>query len=246
MRAHSPAGRSHIAIGAVFVLIALTAACQGRAEGSVAAATAPPCDAALLSDALDAIPAIAGYRFQRTVESFGPDPSAAGPIDERPLAWSTTLTHGAYLAPDRFVEVVDDVEPDHEPPFWQVVQVGDAAWVEVSGEGARWEPTLVGLERAHKLDAINDYIAPEDRPAFAAGPAPDALPGQGGCPMAATVFGGRFIAVRIDRNERRVMAWMWSAGDPVTDRVAQRESLLVDYAIPSAAEFAAPEAVATP
>jgi hypothetical protein len=213
----------------------------------VAGATAPPCDTTLLTDALGAITGVAGYRYERVLDSFGPDPAASGSIDGRPLAWSSRTSHGAYLAPDRFVEVVDSVTPGHEPDFWRVVQVRDEAWVSVTRGGAeRWEPTLVGLERAHKLDAINDFVAPEDRQSFVTGPAPEDLPGQGGCVMAATVFGGRYVALRIDRDERRITAWLWRAGDPAADGVAQRESLLVDYALPSEAEFVAPDASAPP
>lgn len=246
MPARSPGAGSGLTILAVLLAVA-SIACQGRAEGSVAAATAVPCDTTLLVDALDAIPTVGGYQFQRVIDSYGPDPSAPGPIDDRPLVWSSRTSHGAYLAPDRFLEIVDDVEPDHEPEFWRVVQVGDEAWLEVTRAGDRsWESTLPGLERAHKLDAVNDFVAPEHRPAFVPGPAPAGLPGDGGCVMAATVFGGRFVAVRIDREERRVTAWLWQAGDPAADGVAQRESLLVDYSLPAAGEFVAPAAVETP
>ncbi len=247
MSARIPSAGKGLAAVAVLVAVAIAAGCQARAEGSVAAVTAAPCDTTLLSDALDAIPAVAGYRFERLVESYGPDPAAPGPLDDRPLAWSTVRSHGAYLSPDRFSETIDAVEPAFEPEFWQIVQVGDDAWLEVSRAGGRsWEPTLAGLERAHKLDAINDFVAPEDRPAFATGPAPDALPGEAGCVMAATVFGGRFVAVRLDRDARRVIAWLWQAGDPAADGVAQRETVRVDYEVPEAGEFVAPEVTATP
>lgn len=246
MGARAPGGGSGLTV-VVVLIAAATFACQGRPEGSVAAATAAPCDTTLLADALDAIPGVAGYRFERVIDSYGPDPAAPGPIDDRPLRWSSRASHGSYLAPDRFIEVVDDVEPDHEPEFWRAVQIGDDAWLEVSRDGVRsWEPTLAGLERAHKLDAINDFVAPEDRAAFVPGPAPAGLPGESGCVMAATVFGGRFVAIRIARDERRVTAWLWQAGDPAADGVAQRESLVVDYEVPLDPEFVAPEVAASP
>jgi hypothetical protein len=241
LTARSSGAGSRLTVAALLIAVA-TVACQSRAEGSVAGVTAPPCDTTLLVDALDAIPDVVGYRFERVIDSFGPDPSAPGPIDERERVWTSRASHGAYLAPDRFFEIVDDVEPDHEPEFWQVVQIGDQAWLDASHNGVRsWQPTLPGLERAHKLDAINDFVAPEDRLEFVPGPAPAGLSGEGGCVMAATVVGGRFVAVRMDRDERRVTAWLWQAGDAAADGMAQRESLVVDYEEPLESEFAAPD-----
>lgn len=202
-----------------------------------------PCEPGMVAPAIERLATAQGYRWRRTaeVETLAPGSTLERPVFE----WSASRSEGSYRAPDLRAERVIADDEGALPRGY--LTIGDRDWMllpETDDGPAGWRVVEGGASVPG--EEIGSYIGDADRPlepeafAPAAGAVPG-LPGEGGCVLEASVDGDFTVemSLRIDPANGELTAWRAEA-TVADDGSAVRQTIELDYGVPSVDEFQPP------
>lgn len=209
------------------------------------------CSNRQVHQALDGLRDTPGYRYEARDELYDFDVNAAFSFDEPQFAWRMGLVaEGAYRSPDRVREVVTEAD-GFDRGYVEHLQVGDTTWRRTgSGSEATWVRMPNPLPFANMVygyiqGAFPAFQVPGVTSLDWGGtPAPDDIPGTGGCTVATLIPGdgiGDIVALRIDVGSGNVAGVY--RGPPTSAQVrhgAIRYLFSLTWTTPEEAEFAPP------
>lgn len=209
------------------------------------------CNNRQVHQALDGLREAAGYRYEARDELYDFDVDAEFSFDDPQFAWRTGfVAEGAYRAPDRVREVVSDVD-GMDRGYVEHLQIGDTTWRRTgTGSDETWLRMPNPLPFANMVygyiqGAFPAFQVPGVTSLDWGGtPAPDDIPGSGGCTVATLIPGdgiGDIVGLRIDVGSGNVAGvYRGPPTDADVRHGAVRYLFAVTWSTPDESEFAPP------
>ena len=230
-------GRAAI-VGPALVLIG----CAAGPDPTPASATPvprEPCDAAMAEPALARLPDEAGYRYQGILEHE--TLRLPTNLDNPAFEWVTDRTAGAFLAPGRLhEELIGGVARRSFFGYDARVTVDGRSWLFYRRDG-RWQEAPA-VFHPNPANDINIILGDQPR-TFEVVENVVRLRGEGGCVLRADLAGAgetAVVGIRLDPAVGRVVAWIFEQDRGPEPGDAIRQSMLIEYEVPSANEFQPP------
>jgi len=230
---------------AAFVGLALVSGgCASGPDPTPASATpipSEPCDAGMAEPALARLPDEEGYRYQGIIEheQLRRPTNLNDPVFE----WESDRTVGAFLAPGNLHEELVGGEPGRTFFGYDArTMIDGRAWLFYRLDG-RWEevPADIPLD-PNPANLINLILGGQPLP-FEVVENVARLRGDGGCVLTSEVGGMQGVAtvsLRLDPVLGRIVAWTFESDRGPEPGDGGRQSMLIEYEVPSANEFQAP------
>ena len=208
------------------------------------------CNNRQVHGALDALRDAPGYRYESRDEVYDFDTTAEFSLDDPQYAWRTGVAaEGAYRSPDRVREVVTFTD-GMDRGYVEHLQVGDTTWRRTPIDADTWVRMPNPLPFANMVygyvqAAFPAFEVPVVRSLDWGGtPAPDDIPGSGGCTVATLIPGdgiGDVVALRIDvASGRAVGLYRGPPADGDVRHGAIRYLFEITWSTPDETEFTPP------
>jgi hypothetical protein len=198
-----------------------------------------PCNAEMVEPALARLPGEEGYRYQNISEHE--ELRLPADLDNPAFDWVTDRTIGALLAPSRLREEVTSVDPGRSSVGYDALIVVDGrSWLLDRLDG-RWHEVRAFIE-PNPANAINIILGDQPR-TFEVVENVARLRGEGGCVLRAGLAGAHenaTIGIRLDPVVGRIVAWTFEQDRGPEPGDGFRQSMLIEYEVPSANEFQPP------
>ena len=227
---------------AIVGLALVSVGCASGPDPTPASATpipSEPCDAEMVEPALARLGDEDGYRYQGILEHE--TLRLPTNLDNPDFEWVTDRTIGAFLAPGRLHEELTGGV--HRRSFFGYdarITVDGRTWLFYRRDG-RWQEAPAVFE-PNPANAINIILGDQALP-FEVVEDVVRLRGEGGCVLRAEVAGAGetvSIGIRLDPVVGRIVAWTFEQDRGPEPGDAIRQSMLIEYEVPSANEFQPP------
>lgn len=223
-------------------LALISVGCAKGPDPTPASATpipSEPCDAEMVAPALARLAGEEGYRYQGILEheQLRRPTNLNDPVFE----WESDRTSGAFLAPGRIHEELIGGEPGRTFFGYEArISIDGRSWLFYRRD-ARWQEAPAIFE-PNPANAINTILGAQPPP-FAVVEDVVRLRGEGGCVLKAEVGGVQGVgtaSLRLDPVVGRIVAWTFEQDRGPEPGDSIRQSMLIEYEVPSANEFQPP------
>lgn len=227
---------------AIVGLALVSVGCESGPDPTPASATpipSEPCHAEMAEAALARLPDEEGYRYQGIIEHE--QLRLPTNLDNPAFEWVSDRTIGAFLAPGRIHEELIGSEASRSFFGYDArVTVEERSWLFYRRDG-RWQEAPAVFDQ-NPANAISIILGNQPR-TFEVVENVVRLRGEGGCVLRADLANAgesATIGIRLDPVVGRIVAWTFEQDRGPDPGDAIRQSMLIEYELPSANEFQPP------